>query len=135
MSSSHHHHVHEERRRTKRQQPDELPWIKEISITGRRGQLLNLSNSGVYFETGARLLPGRKTFVLLTTERDTRERLQGVIVRSELVRFDAGEAVYRSAVEFVRDFDLSEGDAPASSRAHVAIDFSTRVVELVEGSA
>lgn len=124
-----------DRRETRRHTQDELPWIKELTVTGRHGQLIDLSSTGVFFEASLRLLPGLRTVVLLTTTNGGRERLEGEVIRSQLVRCDAdGQPVYRSAVKFSHLLDLRDTD-DASAGAHIAVDSSSRRVQILEMAA
>lgn len=135
-SSSHRHPPHTERRKAKRRKPDELLWLKELCVSGRRGQLVDISSDGVYFETGSRLLLGRRTVVLLTTTDKKCERLEGVTIRSELVAVDrSGSPVYRTAVMFASVLDMRDAENSSSPCAQVSVDLATRRVELGKEAA
>lgn len=122
-----------DRRRAPRLKPSALPWIKEVSTTGRRGLLIDISAAGLLFETTARLLPGSRTTILLLTDNG-RERLDGHVVRSQMIALDGKcQPVYRTAVKFFRTLDLRPTTARAGTVcAHLAVDLSSQRVDLFE---
>jgi hypothetical protein len=129
----------EDRRTAARHKPQEVPWIKGINATGHSGRLIDISSTGVLIETGARLLPGRRTSVLLITADNRRERLEGIVVRSRLVSFGSeGQPVFESAVSFAKELQLAiDGGAPSPGSAYerVSVDLKSRTVSLLEERA
>jgi hypothetical protein len=92
----------DERRLAPRLRPDDVPWIREVKpICGGSALLLNISVTGVLLETSARLLPGRRTTVVIINDADQKVRAEGHVTRSELVAIGkAGELIYQTAVAF-----------------------------------
>ena len=63
----------DERRIATRLTPADVPWIKEVKPTAAHsGKLIDISQTGVLLETSARLLPGRRSTMLLTPDDDRR---------------------------------------------------------------
>jgi hypothetical protein len=92
----------DERRLAPRLRPDDVPWIREVKpICGGSALLLNISLTGVLLETTTRLLPGRRTTVVIVNDADQKVRAEGHVIRSELVTIGkAGELIYQTAVAF-----------------------------------
>jgi hypothetical protein len=98
-----------ERRSWSRNNSDQVPWIKEVkpAPSAESARLLNISRSGVLLETTVRLRPGRRSTIVIVNDVDQRERVEGRVVRTELVGTGRnGEFIYRSAMAFTRELDL-----------------------------
>ena len=106
----------EERRIATRLTPADVPWIKEVKPTAAHtGKLIDISQTGVLLETSARLLPGRRSTMLLTTDDDRRERVEVIVVRTQLVGVGTGgELMYRTGLTYAKA--LPEGLRQAVER-------------------
>lgn len=102
--------------------PHEVPWIREVKpITGDTARLLNISRTGVLFETTARLQPGRRSTIVIVNADDEKERAEGQVIRTELVSIGPkGELIYRTAMAFTQELDLRLPQ-PAPSAVHESV--------------
>ncbi len=107
----------EDRRVARRLRSGDVPWLKAIrpNITGA-ATLINISRTGVLFDTHERLAPGRRTTVAAATQDDRLERLAGMVVRTSVVSIAGGAGLlYRAALEFESAFpwELAEPEPEA----------------------
>lgn len=119
----------EERRIATRLTPADVPWIKEVKPTAAHaGALIDISMTGVLVETSARLLPGRRSTMLLTTDDDRRERVEVIVVRTQLVGISqGGELLYRTGLTFAKEL-------PQPLRDAVGRDINAKLARLKEAS-
>lgn len=96
----------DERRVAPRLTSAHVPWLTAIrpNITGS-ATLLNISRTGVLFDTHERLAPGRRTTVAASAQDDRVERLPAMVIRTYVVSITGGKGLlYRTALEFDNAF-------------------------------
>lgn len=111
----------DDRRVARRLKADAVSWIKAVKPTvGGPGRLVDISKTGILLETNIRMLPGRRTTLLLVNHEDKKERVDAVVVRTQLVSIPSGgDPVYRTALTFPRELELPipEGEEPPPAAA------------------
>ncbi len=95
----------------------DVPWLKAIrpNMTGA-ATLLNISRTGVLFDTHERLAPGRRTTLAAAAHDDRLERLPAMVLRTYVVSITGTAGLlYRTALEFESAFpwELAEPEAEA----------------------
>jgi hypothetical protein len=91
------------RRAALRYTPEEVPWITTVKLMlGGSAQLVNISQTGILTDTHARLGPGRRHCVVLRVDDAVDHRIEGVVIRAELVGLSTSDGpIYRTALQFV----------------------------------
>jgi len=105
----------------------QLPWFSKIQVPwGANLRLINLSSSGLLFESCARIPSGAATSLrLFGPDRDV--IVPGRIVRSEVASVDRVGVMYQAAVAFDYAFDTM---MPGTTEP--AADVETHLAELVD---
>jgi hypothetical protein len=99
--------VGDERRTARRRQHNDLPWLSKVKLgTGMDVSLVNISSSGVLFESGAKFVPGSTSELHLTGE-GTDLVVPVRFIRSEIARIDALGVKYHAAAAFGNEIDLA----------------------------
>jgi hypothetical protein len=113
-----------ERRIAQRYAAKDVPWITTVKpAVGEAGQLVNISQTGLLFDSRDRLSPGRRTTLMASTADRRVERWPVVVVRTHVVSFNHdGTPLYRTALRFEGAFEwnltgsrTSEPPAPAAA--------------------
>lgn len=95
----------EDRRIAPRLTSADVPWLTAIrpNITGS-ATLVNISKTGVLFDTRERLAPGRRT-TFAAAQDERLEKLPAMVVRTYVVSISGGSGIlYRTALEFEAAF-------------------------------
>ena len=108
----------DERREAARVDAKDVPWIVAVRPNlGDVARLIDISRTGLLLDTRDRLLPGRKSIILLDLPGDRTERVHGRVVRSNLVGISPDEApIYRAALNFTKELDASLFELPGGAR-------------------
>jgi len=89
----------------------DLPWLSTIKLPwGLEVRLLNMSTSGVLFETTSKFMPGSVAEFEITGTDDSFV-VPARFVRSEIVGVDARGVRYRAAAVFEQELDLDRSRA------------------------
>lgn len=84
----------------------EVPWLSRVSLPwGLELSPLNISRSGILFETSTKLLPG-DVVQFQICGHDTTLSVRGRFVRSEVAAIDGCGVKYHVAAVFERELDL-----------------------------
>ena len=95
-----------ERRAARRRPQNDLPWLSKVKLgTGLDVALVNISSSGVLFESGSKFTPGT-TSELILTGSDANMVVPVRVIRSEIARIDAFGVKYHAAGAFDKEIDL-----------------------------
>ncbi|MFN8064137.1 MAG: PilZ domain-containing protein [Vicinamibacterales bacterium] len=96
----------DERRVAPRLAPTAVPWITALRPNhAGSARMLNISKTGVLFDTRERLPPGRRATLIALTDDERSEKLPGLVVRSQVVAITpAAGLLYRTALAFDGDF-------------------------------
>jgi CheY-like chemotaxis protein len=96
----------DERRTARRRPQGDLPWLSKVKLgAGLDVSLVNISSSGVLFESGSKFTPG-STSELLLSGAGTNMVVPVRFIRSEIARIDALGVKYHAAAAFDKDIDL-----------------------------
>jgi hypothetical protein len=107
----------EERRVARRRALDDLPWLSKIRLgDGLDVSLVNISTTGVLFESGSKFSPGSTAHLHLLGE-GTSMFVPVRFIRSEISRIDALGVKYHAAAAFDKEIDLSGPRIVASEPA------------------
>ncbi len=97
----------DERRTARRRPQGDLPWLSKVKLAaGVDVALVNISSSGVLFESGAKFVPGSTTELHLSGE-GTNMVVPVRFIRSEIARIDALGVKYHAAAAFDKEIDLA----------------------------
>jgi hypothetical protein len=85
-----------------RLEASDVPWITAVKpALDDAARLINISKTGALLDTRARLLPSRRTTFTISSVDSPPQRVQGVVVRTQLVAFVPGSGpLYRTAIRF-----------------------------------
>jgi CheY-like chemotaxis protein len=101
-----------ERRIARRRTINEVPWLSKVRLgDGFDVSLVNISSSGVLFESGSKFAPGSTSEVLLSGA-NTSMLVPVRVIRSEIARIDAFGVRYYAAAAFDREIDLGGPQRP-----------------------
>jgi hypothetical protein len=95
-------------RRTARRRPlTDLPWLSKVKLgDGLDVSLVNISTSGVLFESGSKFSPGMTSHLQLAGD-GTSMVVPVRFIRSEISRIDALGVKYHAAAAFDKEIDLA----------------------------
>jgi hypothetical protein len=125
-----------DRRRASRRIPGELPGLWTIRLPwGSDVRLVDISNSGVLFESASKISPGVTVDLQILGEQRN-VFVPARMVRAEVAKVDAFGVKYQMAAAFGRDVRLVDFDAAVGlSSPRVLTDLLTRVLSDSEGPA
>ena len=113
--------------RSRRKTPEEIDGFESVFlIPGGEVDVVNVSNSGILVETGARVKPGSPV-QLRVTMTGASQMVDARIVRSEVMTVDGGGLRYELAIAFDETQDLIDWDeaSPVVSGEPSALELST----------
>jgi len=116
----------DERRHARRRPMSEVPWLSNVRLgDGVNVSLVNISPTGVLFESGSKFSPGSRSEILLSGAGSS-VAVPVRFIRSEIARIDAFGVRYHAAAAFDKEIDLGapqrfeSGPAtPPEALAHV----------------
>ena len=122
----------DDRRVAPRFKADDVPWIVSVQpLAGTPGRLVDISSTGILLESRVRMMPHRKNAILIETDDEQKERIDAMVVRTQIVAIPRGhDPVYRCALTFPKGFSsrLQEKVAAAFLAAVPVVDDVPTVV-------
>jgi hypothetical protein len=101
-----------ERRIARRLALSEVPWLSKVRFgDGCDVSVVNISSTGVLFESGSKFAPGAMSELLLTGS-NTSLLVPVRVIRSEIARIDGFGVRYHAAATFDKEIDLGGPQRP-----------------------